>query len=74
MTNKPIDLIWIIPQIFGELFLTVFIPLVLLKNLVKIGIFSLDGLVYIALVYLLLTQLKLKGLKNIEYINWKKIK
>ena len=69
--NSKLDLIWIIPEIIGELFITVYIPIMLVRELKVVGILSLTGMLYIAIVYLLLTNLRLTGLDELSKIKWR---
>ena len=69
--NSKLDLIWIIPEIIGELFITVYIPIMLVRELNVVGVLSLTGMLYIAIVYLLLTNLRLTGLDELSKIKWR---
>jgi len=72
--NSKLDLIWIIPEIIGELFITVYIPIMLVRELNVVGVLSLTGMLYIAIVYLLLTNLRLTGLDELSKIKWRSSK
>jgi len=72
--NSKLDLIWIIPEIIGELFITVYIPIMLVRELNVVGVLSLTGMLYIAIVYLLLTNLRLTGLYELSKIKWRSSK
>lgn len=69
--NRKLDLVWILPEFVGELFLTVYIPIRLLTEAGSIGILSVTGMLYLAVIYLLLTQLKLNSLREFGKIKWK---
>jgi len=70
--NSMFDLIWIIPEIIGELFITVYIPVMLVKELNVVGVLSITGMLYIAVVFLLLTNMRLTGLYELSKIKWRK--
>jgi len=70
--NSMLDLIWIIPEIIGELFITVYIPVMLVKELNIVGVLSITGMLYIAVAYLLLINLRLTGLHELFKIKWRK--
>jgi len=69
--NKPIDLFWILAEIFADIFFTVFIPVRLILDLDKVGIFSMMGLIYLSIVYLLLCHIRLTGIREFLNIKWK---
>jgi hypothetical protein len=66
------DLIWIIPEIIGELFIKAYIPIMLIRELSTVGILSINGMVYIAVASLLLKDMRLNGLYEIFQIKWRK--
>lgn len=71
--NTKLDLIWIIPEILGELILFGVIPIILVFQLDTVGIFSLDGLTYLSLITLLVKELKnLNGLSELTKVKWTK--
>ena len=68
--NSILDLIWIIPEIMGELFMVIYIPIMLIKELSVVGFFSFDGLICISITYLLLTKINLNGIKDLFNVNF----
>jgi len=70
--NKPFDLIWIIPEFLGEIFLGACIPIILVRELLNVYIFSTQGVIYLGLSYLLLFNMKFKSLDEFSKIRWKK--
>jgi hypothetical protein len=71
--NSIFDLIWIIPEIIGELFITAYIPVMLVKELSIVGALSITGMLYIAVIFLLLTNMRLTGLHELSKIKWRKL-
>jgi len=52
------DLVWIIPELIGSLFITICIPVILLRDLQNVGFFSPFGCVYLGIIFLILKQFK----------------
>jgi hypothetical protein len=66
--NRLGDLIWIIPEIAGELFLYAYIPLKLLAEITNVGIKSPLFLVYVGVGYLLIKHLRFEGFNQLVEI------
>jgi len=66
-----LDLIWIIPEIIGEMFLILVLPIMFIREMTSAGIFSEMGLIYLALSMLLLGQWKtMNGINNLGKVKW----
>jgi len=46
-TNSKLDLMWIIPEIIGELFITGFIPIMMIHEISDVGVLSMEGMMRI---------------------------
>lgn len=69
-TNKPSDLFWIIPEILGELFFHIWIPVKLIYFLNSSNIFTTTGLLCLGVIYILIVHLKLNSIRELLKIKW----
>lgn len=74
MKNTKLDLFWIIPEIIGEFFINLIIPIILISQLENYKAFSDQWLIIIGLSLLLLMHYEAKGIKEFFKIQWNKKK
>lgn len=72
--NTKLDLFWIIPEIIGEFFISLIIPVILISNLENYKAFSDQWLIIIGLSLLLIMHYEAKGIKEFFKIQWNKKK
>jgi len=70
--NSMLDLVWIIPEILGEFFINMGIPVFLIMNLPEVGIYSFQGMVSMGLSLLLVKDYDGKGFIELGRIKRRK--